>query len=174
MTGRWRLTPLLALAAMWVLLLGSFRLSNLIGGLVVAGLVLAVFPLPPIRYRGRIRPWGVVRFLAYFARDLVVSSIQVAWAAIRPNSRVHNAVVAVQLRVRSDLNLTATAEALTLIPGSLVIEADRETGVLHIHVFDVKDLADVERFRRSVFALEERLVRAFGSNEEISQLEAPT
>jgi multicomponent Na+:H+ antiporter subunit E len=172
-TGRWRLTPLLALATMWVLLWGNFRLSNVIGGLVAAGVVLQVFPLPPIRYRGRIRPWGVVRFVAYFLRDLVVSSVEVAWAAVRPNSRVRNAVVVVRLRVRSDLNLTATAEALTLIPGSLVIEADRETGVLHIHVFDVKDIADVERFRRSVFALEERLVRAFGSDEEISQLEAP-
>lgn len=160
------------MTAIWILLWGDITWGNLIGGIAVAVVVLAVFPLPTVAFHGRVRPLRVVVFLAYFARDLVVSSAQVAWAAIRPRGRLRNAVIAVALRIPTDLNLTLTGEALTLIPGSLIIDARRETGTLYIHVLDVKNIDDIRRFRFEVLALEERLVRAFGSPDEVRQLEA--
>lgn len=165
-----RVLALAAMTVMWTLLWGDVSWGNVIGGAVVAMLVIAFFPLPPLRFQGRIRPWALVVFLAHFAWDLVVSSAQVAWAAIRPNGEVINALIAVRLRVRSDLNMTLTGEALTLIPGSLIVDADRDTGTLYIHVFDVKSLEQVERFRARVLALEARIVRAIGSRDEVRMI----
>ena len=44
-----------------------------------------------------------------------------------------------QLRSQSDLFLTVTAQLCSLVPGSIVVEAHRLSGLLYIHVFDVSD-----------------------------------
>jgi multicomponent Na+:H+ antiporter subunit E len=154
------------LVVVWCLLWGSFTPANVIGGLVLAVIVLAVFPLPPVTYAGRVSPVGLVWFVAHFLYDLAVSSVQVAMLALRFGRVPRNAVIAVPLRVPTDLNLTLTGVALSLVPGSLVIEVDRAAGVLYIHVLGVNDLDEVERFRRGVYALEERIIAAIGSEEE--------
>ena len=68
--------------------------------------------------------------------------------------------------------MTIVAEATALVPGSLVIDMDREKQTLAVHVLHVTDLDDVERRRAAVLTMEERVVRAFGSAEEIAALAA--
>lgn len=173
--ARWRsqLIAVAALVALWNLFYGDLSVGNLIGGTLVALVVITVFPLPPVAFEGRVRPLAVLRFLGRFLIDLLVASAQVAWTAVRFGHVPHSAVIAVRLRVRTDLNLTLTAEALSLVPGSLVAEADPASGTLYVHVLDVRDMRDVERAREKVLALEARIVRAIGSADEVRQLDLP-
>ncbi|MEU4428924.1 Na+/H+ antiporter subunit E [Actinoplanes sp. NPDC024001] len=166
--GRWRdrCVAAAALTGIWMLLWGSFTWLTMIGGTIIAVIVLTVFPLPPVTYAGRIHPLGVLRFAARFISDLVTASGQVALLALRPGRVPRSAVIAVPLRVPSDLGLTLTAEALSLVPGSLIVEVDRDRGVLYVHVLDVTGPADADRFRTEVLALEHRIVHAFGSAAE--------
>ncbi|MEW2474913.1 Na+/H+ antiporter subunit E [Micromonospora gifhornensis] len=161
-----RITAVIFLVVVWMLLWGTLSWANLISGLVVAAVLLAVFPLPPVTFAGRIHPVGMLRFLVRFLSDLVVASVQIAWMALRPGHVPHSAIIAVRLRVNTDLNLTLAAEALSLVPGSLILEADRTTGTLFIHVINVDSLDEVEKFRRGVLELEERIVAAIGSPDE--------
>ncbi len=55
------------------------------------------------------------------------------------------AIVRVQLRADSDLLLTVVAETISLVPGSLVLDLDRQERLISIHLLHVADLADVER-----------------------------
>jgi len=173
--ARWRtqIVAVAALVVLWNLFYGRFSVGNLLGGTVVALVVVTVFPLPPVAFEGRIRPLAVLRFLIRFVVDLFTASAQVAWTAVRFGHTPRSAVIAVRLRVRTDLNLTLTAEALSLIPGSLIVEADPASGTLYVHVLDVVDHRDVERARRKVLALEERIVRAVGSADDVRHLDDP-
>lgn len=157
----------LALTAVWVMLWGEVSVANVASGLVVSALIFAVFPLPPIAYSGRLRPMGLLRLIGRFALDLVVASCQVAVLAVRPGPPPRSAVIQVDLRSRSDLYLTLTAELLTLLPGSIVIESRRSTSTLFVHVLDVNDEADVERARRQSLDQEARVVHAIGSSAEL-------
>lgn len=161
---------LAGLVAIWMLLWGVFSWATFIAGVVVSVLVLTVFPLPPVTFLGKLRPAGLVRFAGRFFVDLVVASVQLAWTAFRFGYQPRCAVLAVQLAVHSDLNLTLCGEAVSLIPGSLIVDIDRDEGVLYIHVFDVSDEAAAERFRSKVHALEARIVGAIGSDEELRQV----
>ena len=76
----------------------------------------------------------------------------------------------VQLRADSDLLLTAVAETISLVPGSLVLDLDREERLIAVHLLHVDDLADVERQKADVLAVEDRIVRAFGTAEDIAAL----
>lgn len=73
----------LLLAAVWVLLWGELTILNVVSGIVVAVVVLAAFPLPPIERPVRVRPLGLVRLTVRFGYDLVVASAQVAAQALR-------------------------------------------------------------------------------------------
>ncbi|WP_035699049.1 Na+/H+ antiporter subunit E, partial [Glycomyces tenuis] len=125
------------------------------------------FPLPPVEFDGRVRPLGLLNFALRFIADLVAASVQVAVLAFRFGHRPTSAIVAVPLRIRSDLNMTLVAEAVSLIPGSLIVEADHETTTLYIHMLGVEDEEHLERLREHVLRLEDRLARALGSDEEL-------
>ena len=86
-------------------------------------------------------------FLGRFFRDVVVASFQVA---VRPAAQADPALLGhgVQLRTRSDLIMTLGAIAISLVPGSLVLEADRERSILYLHAFATKRPEDVENARR--------------------------
>ena len=85
-------------------------------------------------------------------------------------SGVRNSVVAVQLRTRSDLLLTAVSHTMSLIPGSVVVEVDRSLSVLYFHVLNTSTPEEIERFTRQVAYFEDLIIKAAGSREEYEAL----
>ena len=84
-----------------------------------------------------------------------------------------NSVLVVPMRTRSELALMLTSEIVSLVPGSLLIEASRSTWTLQIHVIETRSEADVEAARQRVWDEEERVVRALGNAEDIARVEQP-
>lgn len=166
-----RVAAAVLLVAVWMLLWGVFSWANLLSGIVVAAIVFIAFPLPPVTFAGRLRPLGLLRFTARFVTDLATASFQLAVMAFRFGHEPRSAIINVPLVTSSDLVLTLTGEAVSLVPGSLIVDADKDSNSLYIHVIGVADRAAVERFRREVYATEARIVRAIGSNAEIRMIE---
>jgi multicomponent Na+:H+ antiporter subunit E len=168
---RHQLPLLLWLVLVWNLLWGTWSWANLISGTVVALAVTTLLPLPPVVGGTRLHPAALLGYLGYFLFDLVVSAAQVAWRTLSPGGVRNSAIIRVGLRTDSDLLLTIIAESLSLVPGSIVIDLDREEQAMALHVLHVEDMAAVERARARVLAMEERVVRALGSDAEIAALE---
>jgi multicomponent Na+:H+ antiporter subunit E len=164
--------PLLVwLVLVWNLLWGTWSWANLLSGILVALGVTLLFPLPPVVGGTRVRPVALLAFLGHFLADLVSSGALVAWQTVRPRGISRSAIITVQLRTDSDLLLTILTESLTLVPGSMVIDLDRERRTIALHILHVEGESDVDRQRASVLAEEERVVRAFGSPHEIAALD---
>jgi multicomponent Na+:H+ antiporter subunit E len=159
------------LVVVWILLWGTWSWANLLSGLLVALTVLTLLPLPHVVGGTRLRPLPLLAFLGHFLADLVSSGAEVAWQTLRPGGVHSTAIIQVQLRADSDLLLTMVAEATSLVPGSLVLDLDREHRVMTCHVLPARDLDDVERKRAHVLVVERRLVRAFGSAADLAALE---
>jgi multicomponent Na+:H+ antiporter subunit E len=162
-----------AIALAWVLLWDRVSWGNVVNGLLVGLAVTYAFPLPSIEYHGRLRPHRLLLLIGHFLVDLVGASWQVLRLAFG-RRRPRNAVIGVQLRSRSDFYLTLTAELVALVPGSVVIDARRSTSVLYLHLLDVEREGGIEEQRAHVLAVERRVVRAFGSREEIAAVERGT
>jgi multicomponent Na+:H+ antiporter subunit E len=164
----WHQLPLIvALVALWMLLWGSLSWLALLSGVLVAVAVTRIFYLPAVELSGRFDPLWFLAFAGRFAVELVTASFQVAWQAVRPRPLGRTAVIAVDLVSLTDIITTATAIAVSLIPGSVVIDVDRERSILYLHVLAVDDDGQLERQRQRVLSVERSLIRAFGSRDEL-------
>ena len=167
----WQQLPLLAaLVVLWMILWGQFTGLSLVTGIVVAIVVTRVFYLPPVDLSGRINVWYTLVFLAHFFSDVAVASFQVAYQAIAPKRIPNSSVIGIQLRTRSDLIMTLDGIAMSLVPGSLVVEADRERSILYMHTFATESQEDVAAMRRKVLVVEARIVRAIGSTADLARI----
>ncbi|WP_018330808.1 Na+/H+ antiporter subunit E [Actinomycetospora chiangmaiensis] len=154
-----RVLRVLWLTLVWVLLWGTFSWANLLGGFVVAVLVLVLFPLPAVTTGGQLRPVALLRVVLDVGRDLAVSSVQVAWQSVRPGPPPRSSIVAVGISDDSELLTAMLVECLSLVPGSVVVDASAEERTLWAHVLGADDDAAVERFRAQVARLEADLLR---------------
>ena len=162
------LLSLLWLTLVWVLLWGDWSAGTLLAGLAVAVVVVIGLPMPTAAGSGRIHPVSFAYLVGRFATDLVLASVQVAVLALQRERVTHGAVIGVRLRSQSDVYLTLTAALCSLVPGSIIVEAHRLTGVLYVHILDVNQAGGVEKARQHVLATEARVLRAFASDTELA------
>ena len=156
-----RLWVLCWLMLVWVLLWGKATPANIIGGFAVGLVVTLLLPLPAVPVEGRVHPLSLVRLIVVVAYQLVQSSVQVAWLAIRPGPPPLTAVLRARLVIKSDLVLALAVNIFNLIPGSIVLEIDQERRLLYMHVIDVGNEKAVDRFHRQVAQMERLLVSTF-------------
>ena len=96
----------LLLALVWVVLTGDFGPANLTAGFAVGLLVLWVLD-PGAGYAARIG--RAVGFALYFAWELLLANLRVAWSVVQPRERLKPAIVAIPLELRSDLGIQLLA-----------------------------------------------------------------
>lgn len=169
----WRQLPLLlGLVLVWIFLWDHVDVLTVTTGVLLAIAVTRAFYLPPILLSGRFNPWRGLRLGLRMMFDVTVASVQVAFRAVWPTWRPTSAIIAVQLMTRSDLITTLTAEAITVVPGTVVLDIDRERGLLYLHVLGARTQADIDLDREKVLRTEERIVLAIGTRAEAATVRA--
>lgn len=160
--------PLLAaLVLLWLVLWGHVDLISVVTGIVFSWIVVRTFYLPAIALSGRFNLLYTLKFFFWFLWRLTSASFQIAWLAVRPRPVPRNSVIAVPLRTRSDFILTLTAEVNILVPGSVVIEADRAGSVLYLHIIDCASDAAVEHAMQNALEVEQGIALALGSRDDV-------
>ncbi|MEZ3161869.1 Na+/H+ antiporter subunit E [Microbacterium sp. BWT-B31] len=167
----WRQLPFFVwLILLWMMLWGQFTWTAFFTGLIAAVAVTRVFRLPPVELSGRVNLWWGLVFVLAFLGAVVHGALSVAWLVLDPRRPPRSAVIAVHMHIDDDLIMTHTAVTASLIPGSLILEADRDRRILYLHVIGVRDRADIEKQRASVLRWEARIVRAVGSRAQLERI----
>jgi multicomponent Na+:H+ antiporter subunit E len=149
------------LVLVWILLWGTFSAANILSGLLVALVIILLLPLPAVPVEGRVHPLSLLRLIVTVAYYLMLSSVQVAFLAIKPGPPPLSAVLRAHLAVKSDLVLALAVNIFNLIPGSIVLEIDQSRRMLYMHVIDVGNERAVARFYSQVTVVERMLVATF-------------
>jgi multicomponent Na+:H+ antiporter subunit E len=160
----------IGLTLIWVLAWGTPTPANVLGGLVVAAVLLAVSPdswLSLRRARPRLRPVAVARFLGFVLVEVVRANVILTREVLSRESRITTGVVAVPLPECSDGLLTLVNNVMAVTPGTMPIEVTRHPTVMYVHVLM---LGDVEQVRREVQHLAALAYRAFGSDAAIAAM----
>lgn len=142
----------LTLVALWILLWGRFTAGNVVNGVILAAVLTWLFPVRGHGLR-RLRPVGAVRLFVYVLWSLVKSTMQVVLAVLLPSpARVETRIIPVQLTTRSPMVASIVGNLITLTPGTMTVDADRESCVLHVHVLG--RVTSDEEFAASILELE--------------------
>ena len=150
----------LALIVTWVALWGELSVANIATGMLVAFLIIYLFPTPD-RVNHNIHPLGMVKFLGRFVVDIVRSSFSVAQAVLFPTEqRLRTKIVTVQLHTNDPFITTVICNAMTLTPGTMTVAIDTNNSEMKLHVLgDVDD----ETVQHDVYELEKRVRAALTS-----------
>lgn len=154
----------------WCALWGQFSVANIVSGFVVAAVVLNVGVGNAVR--GGIRPKPLARFIAVVAVDLVQATIAVARAVLSRHELADEAIVAVELPPSTRRHFMLLICAITVTPGTAVVDADPDTGCMYLHVLDAGNVDSVRRHTELLAeladqALPVREVGAAGRTEEV-------
>jgi multicomponent Na+:H+ antiporter subunit E len=149
------------LMLVWILLWGTVSAANIISGLAVALVITLLLPLPVVPIEGRVHPVSLCRLIGLVAYYLVLSSVQLAWLAVKPGPPPLSAVLRAHLAIKSDLVLALAVNITNLTPGTIVLEIDQVRRMIYVHVIDVGSDRAVKRFYRQIAQIERLLVASF-------------
>lgn len=137
----------LLLALVWLALTGELTPRNFVLGFAAGYVVLRLARrvLPPTGYFGKVIQ--VLRFGAFFLWQLVKANLRVAYDILTPRHHMRPGVVAIQLDVTSDEEITLLANLITLTPGTLSLDVSADRRVLYVHAMYIHDL---EKFRAEI------------------------
>jgi multicomponent Na+:H+ antiporter subunit E len=151
------------LIAIWLLLVGTLHEQEVIAGVIAAFLVtlvagpkLGIFT--GIRF-SLLAPVHLVLYLAYFLVALVRANLDVAWRVLSPSLPIRPGVVAVRTGLQSDLGRLILANSITLTPGTLSVDVQRDT--ILVHWIDCPPGVDVEQATCAIVGSFERHISGF-------------
>lgn len=160
--SRVRPFSILWLTIMWVLMWGELSIGNVAAGFFLAVLITFSLPLPklPVNVQ-KIRWVPLLGLLLEFCKDLVFSSLHVAWIAMRSSPQPPAAFVKVPMRVADDLVFAFAVGILNLQPGGTVSDFDLDTQEITVHLLNGSSQKAIEREISNINQLETRLNQIF-------------
>lgn len=100
-------------------------------------------------------------YIPFFLWEMFKANIDVAYRVSHPKLPIKPGIVKVKTTLKSDTGLTFLANSITLTPGTLTVDLDRERGFLYIHWINVRH-KDIEgATERIVKRFEKILTRIF-------------
>ncbi|MEE8359779.1 MAG: Na+/H+ antiporter subunit E [Candidatus Omnitrophota bacterium] len=93
-----------------------------------------------------------------FLWECFKANIDVAYRVGHPDIPIHPGIVKVKTTLTSDMGLTFLANSITLAPGTLSVDIDKDKGFIYVHWIEVKD-KDVERATQLIVEKFEKILR---------------
>jgi multicomponent Na+:H+ antiporter subunit E len=130
----------LALALLWMFLSGAPSIGTLGVGFVL-GFLLLVFLRPVFPESSYVRrALALLRFLAIFGREVLVSNLVVARAVLfRRGDSLRPDFLDYDVTGLTRAEILLLSYAITLTPGSTAVEVSGDLRTLTLHVFDIED-----------------------------------
>ena len=109
----------------------------------------------------RKNPWRYLWFMYYvvvFLWECLKANIDVAYRVLHPDLPIRPGTIRVKTSLKSDAGLTFLANSITLTPGTMCVDIDKEKGVLYIHWINVRT-TDVEDATKMIAGKFERIIK---------------
>lgn len=124
-----------ALTLAWCGLWRDISAANIISGVVISTAVSISGVGTPGRGGINVAPLAKLAWLVLV--DLITSTIDVAVEILTPTDRTEEGIIAVIVPNHSRQHLLLLIVAITLTPGTAVVDADPDTGTLYLHLLHI-------------------------------------
>ncbi len=97
-------------------------------------------------------------YIPVFLWECIKANLDVAYRVIHPDLPIRPGIVKVRTTLKTDLGLTFLANSITLTPGTMCVDIDRERGILYIHWINVQE-TDVEKATKIIVSKFEKIIK---------------
>ena len=77
-------------------------------------------------------------YLPVFLWECIKANVDVAYRVLHPKLPINPGIVKVKTHLKTDTALTFLANSITLTPGTMSVDIDKDNGFLYIHWINVK------------------------------------
>ncbi len=144
----------------WFLITLKFSLASIVAGLIFS-FITALFAGEILIITERKFHLGrVIYTIGYIIKlfwEMLKANFNVAYIVIHPKLPVKPGIVRVKTNLKRDSALTMLANSITLTPGTLTVDIDKEKSILYIHWIDVKS-KELEPATRDIGSRFEKLL----------------
>lgn len=147
----------------WCLLNWMPDYQHLTVGIFVAAIVAFItgdlFITRPHNLKHPLRYWYFfVYYLPTFLWECFKANLDVAYRVLHPTLPINPGIVKVKTSLKTDTALTFLANSITLTPGTMSVDIDKDNGFLYIHWIDVK-CSDIDGASKIIVEKFERILR---------------
>jgi len=93
-----------------------------------------------------------------FLWECFKANLDVAYRVLHPRLPINPGIVKVRSKLTTDTALTFLANSITLTPGTMSVDIDKDNGILYIHWIDVKT-KDVESATKIIVERFEKVLK---------------
>ena len=116
---------------------------SLVAGVLAAALVAYLagdlFVQRPHLMHNPVRYWYFCFFyLPVVFWECLKANLDVAYRVVHPALPIHPGIVRVKTGLKSDTALTFLANSITLTPGTMSVDVDKDKGIIYVHWIEVK------------------------------------
>ncbi len=155
-----------ALMLVWMALTLSLDVGELVLGAAVSLLVAAstggAFTGGMHRLLAPRRLLAALSYGGYFILQMVRANLDVLLRVMRPRVPVRPGIVAASLTLPSMRARTVVANSITLTPGTLTVDLDREAGLIYVHWISLPEGDAGEETQRMVDGFARRMAVLLG------------
>ena len=146
----------------WILLSGSLDFEHCVVGILlgifVSMLTQDIFERAPNIFKHSARYFWFLYYIPLFIWESIKANIDGAYRLAHPDLPINPGIVKVKTSLRSDTALTFLANSLTLKPGTMTVDIDKDNGILYVHWVDVK-AEDVDKATALIVHKFERILK---------------
>lgn len=158
-----RIVIFLGAFLVWSLLNWVPDWQHLIVGIFIAWFVAFItgglFIMQPRILKHPLRYWYfLIYYLPKFLWECFKSNVDVAYRVLHPKLPINPGIVKVKTSLKTDTALTFLANSITLAPGTMSVDIDKDKGILYVHWIDIK-AKDVESATKIVVGRFEKILK---------------
>ena len=131
-----------AVVLAWTSLWRDISWANLLSGLAIVALLLVTGLLKPTPMPLRIVPFA--NFIFLVVGDLLKSTWAVVYEVLTPTDYTEEGIIAVDVPPGSCDSFLMLTVAITITPGTAVVDVDREREILYLHLLHLDGRDEVE------------------------------
>ncbi len=125
----------IAMFSFWILLSGEFTFILITSG-VVASLIVAYLShdlfigKPDLKTETR-RVFKFIVYVPWLLWEIILANVEIAYLVLNPKPLVDPQIVRFKPDLKTNLGILTLAQSITLTPGTVTVEANKEEFVIH-------------------------------------------
>ena len=89
--------------------------------------------------------YRIIGFLIFYIKEVILANMRIAYEIITPGKKMKPGVLAIPLKLKTDLEILTINNLITMTPGTLSLDVSSDRKIIYIHAMYIDDPDEIRR-----------------------------